>query len=312
MADPRLELLEDLDNSKSRLIDSPRHIVVCGGEISVQSGREYVSARNRFLTVTAASYSSLSRDVLLPEEIKEWNHDAVYGDLLDFEMDLAHLTSAILLFPESPGSIAELGSFSCIPSLAEKLLLVIKAGHYLDKSFIALGPIRHIENLYSRDNILTFNYLTNQDFDPAIPDLVEAIQAHRKKQPRTEAFSSQSTKHALLLIADLVELFVVLRESEIVTWLSRYFNIPITSKQLRRYLFILDKLDLVKPIPYGTNTYLGAPMEAKYYVEHGTKSAWFKQERTRFKARVLQFYEDHDRTRLNAWKSAKTGTSRGA
>ena len=303
MDDPRSELLADLDNSKARVINVPGYIVICGGPIDIQAGQECCSARNLFLTQLGINHGDLARRNLLPEQIKEWNHDGVYPDLLAFETDLAHLTGAVLLFVESAGSIAELGSFSCIPELAEKLLVIVQEKHYVKNSFIRLGPVKHLEDNYPK-SVFVYNWkLDNTDFVAHIPNLVEALRAFIGKS-KSEAFSSEAVKHRLLLIADLVDLFVAVQEGEIKEWLDKYFGILLNVEHLRQYLFLLTKLEFILKAPYGNNRFYIAAKNALPYVEYATKTIQFKQERPRLKAKVLAFYEAEDKPRLAAWKSA--------
>lgn len=84
--------------------------------------------------------------LLLPEYYSDWGEFNTYSDLLLFEADLAYLTSAIIVFLESPGAIAELGAFSQISSLSEKLLVVVSEQYHPRKSFISLGPIRSLHD----------------------------------------------------------------------------------------------------------------------------------------------------------------------
>ena len=55
----------------------------------------------------------------------EYFEHSDYQDLLRFERDLAELSSLTVLFSESPGSIAELGSFAVMNTIQERLLVVM-------------------------------------------------------------------------------------------------------------------------------------------------------------------------------------------
>ena len=77
LIDPRHELLDDLDNSKTRVINKPSYIVICGGPVSVLAGLESCSARNLFLHHLSAAHPDLANKHRLPEEFVEWNHDGI-------------------------------------------------------------------------------------------------------------------------------------------------------------------------------------------------------------------------------------------
>lgn len=60
-----------------------------------------------------------------------------------FEKTIAEAVDSVLIFPESPGSFAELGYFSAYDSVAKKTLVAIRE-EYQSNSFINLGPVHAI------------------------------------------------------------------------------------------------------------------------------------------------------------------------
>lgn len=60
-----------------------------------------------------------------------------------FEKTIAETVDSVLIFPESPGSFAELGFFSGQDAIARKTLVALKV-RYQEGSFITLGPIHLI------------------------------------------------------------------------------------------------------------------------------------------------------------------------
>lgn len=114
-------------------------IFLCGGEISNQS-----NARSKMATI----FSKYSRyELLYPEDLFD---DLLAGQgqhsLLELENILADSVDAIVLFPESPGSFAELGAFSNNKELAKKMVVVANKKFKSDKSFINYGPNRLIKS----------------------------------------------------------------------------------------------------------------------------------------------------------------------
>ena len=63
-----------------------------------------------------------------------------------FEKTIAETVDSVLIFPESPGSFAELGYFSAHDAIARKTLVAVRAEHQVN-SFITLGPIHAISKL---------------------------------------------------------------------------------------------------------------------------------------------------------------------
>ncbi|MBN4057016.1 retron St85 family effector protein [bacterium AH-315-J21] len=66
-------------------------------------------------------------------------------DLLDLENQLANWVHAVVIVPESPGSFAELGAFANHVELNKKLVVIIDKKYNRHRSFIMLGPIRHLK-----------------------------------------------------------------------------------------------------------------------------------------------------------------------
>lgn len=69
-------------------------------------------------------------------------------NLAHFEKLIADTVNSVLIFPESPGSFAELGFFSAIETISKKTLVAIRE-EFQDNSFISLGPIHYISSVSS-------------------------------------------------------------------------------------------------------------------------------------------------------------------
>ena len=63
------------------------------------------------------------------------------ANLALFEAGLADYVDLIVIFPDSPGSFAELGMFSVAPAVCPKLLLIIKGQYKGVANFINRGPV---------------------------------------------------------------------------------------------------------------------------------------------------------------------------
>lgn len=86
-------------------------------------------------------------DIFYPEDIFD---DLRSGpgrlDLMSMEHHLANSVHAIVIIIESPGAIAELGTFSNHPVLRKKLVCVVDKKYEKKKSYINLGPLRLIKD----------------------------------------------------------------------------------------------------------------------------------------------------------------------
>ncbi len=138
-----------------RVYPPKRYVLLCGGEVSNIREPAPVSLRDAF--VRGDGVAALRNiDFLQIEEIQEFfDKQSPYVDLVEFESDIAQICELVLLFSESPGSFTELGSFSMLDAIAEKLLLVVQ-GKYLSKStFISKGPVANLRRNFP-NSVFTF------------------------------------------------------------------------------------------------------------------------------------------------------------
>lgn len=89
-------------------------------------------ANSRILCVRAESAT---------QELLRQPEERRYANFSLFEKIIAETVDSVLIFPESPGSFAELGYFSAHDDIAAKCLVAIRR-QYQANSFITLGPIR--------------------------------------------------------------------------------------------------------------------------------------------------------------------------
>ncbi|MET2850383.1 retron St85 family effector protein [Vibrio owensii] len=132
-------------------------VFLCGGAID-----DKTNGRSRMASIFDAN----SRyELLYPEDIFD---DLLAGpgqhSLLHLENILANCVDAIVLFPESPGSFAEIGAFSNNPRLAQKLIVLSNKNYKTNKSFINYGPYRLIKESKT-GSILHINYKDLDDIE---------------------------------------------------------------------------------------------------------------------------------------------------
>jgi len=114
-------------------------VFLCGGELLNSQ-----NARSKMAEI----FSKHQRyELLYPEDMFD---DLLAGQgqhsLMKLETILADSVDSIVLFPESPGSFAELGAFSNNENLARKMVVVSNIKFKSDKSFINYGPNRLIKS----------------------------------------------------------------------------------------------------------------------------------------------------------------------
>ncbi len=101
-------------------------------------------------------------DVYYPEYLfDELIGNRANYNLLTLENMLAKSVHSVVILLESPGSFTELGAFSNHKALCNKLVVVVDKKFKTSKSFILLGPIRHLEE--NTDSIIIYYDFTGNN-----------------------------------------------------------------------------------------------------------------------------------------------------
>lgn len=111
------------------------YIFLCGGA-------DDTSIRDKVKTIL----TSKGFHILYPEDLfmEMLNRDK-HSDLLEFENFLADNSDIICIICESMGSAVELGAFVQNEAIEKKLVVVINKKYSRNKSFIMMGPIKHLK-----------------------------------------------------------------------------------------------------------------------------------------------------------------------
>lgn len=289
-AQPLDHLCNQLDPSGCRLLNLPERIWLFGGkgEFRMNSTAPCESLRESFWHQSLALTPSPSRTwpglIDIPENHPGWWAFSGYDDLLTFERDACHLARAIILFPESPGSLAELGALAVDDSIVDRLLVVVQ-GRYLKpcrrESFLNLGPLARVEARHHRCVIRaeTTNELTIDDFET----IIEFIDARLPRGHVTERLRIENPMHKLLLIADLVDLLLIARPPELQAVL-RHFRVEISIQDLERVAKLLEFFGLLRIDNWGLELFFLRPERGgRTWVDYTSREGKPTFDRSRFK-----------------------------
>src|SRR5690606_32043688 len=127
-------------------------VFLCGGVLS-KTSRKPKMLRDAFYRLEKDTETNYR--IVLAEEAKPLTSEAGYKDLLEFEQDIAQVVGLIVLFVESAGSLAELGAFAALPTVAPSLLAVVDEHYYFQESFVKNGPIKFLENKHGEEWVLS-------------------------------------------------------------------------------------------------------------------------------------------------------------
>ncbi len=338
LEDPRLSFLQriDLTQTRVKLSDEPI-LLLCGG---IVPNEDKVSAlhKNSLIDTAVKALSSLPiiksmvgdsikpRDtvrslrhalirhqlvsvgktrfyIFRPEEITNWEFNGVFENLIKFEEELGYICSLIMIILESAGSIAELGAFSQIESLKDKIV-VVKSNEFHELSFIELGLLRLVNsNRGDEDGVKRYPWLIGspEDIGVDLPrDLTSSIEELLERQNKTQLWKQADRSHHIVLICELLNLFRALKKGELRDYLKQ-LNVLISESELRKKLFLLEEFGIIKKVPYGSDFYTRTSRE--FHRLHFHYKSDGAIDLMRLKTECMQFYKNdssENRHRLKA------------
>lgn len=271
MSDPREDFLSGLNFNEIKVREYPEIAFLCGGNPApifdpIANQLKFPSVRSYTSQLLSINYPSIRYQNA--EDVKDWNSYSAYEDLIEFEKDIAHLCKAIVLFVESPGSIAELGSFAVIPEITEKLIVFVHTDYSSASSFVSLGPLKHINDARAdRIHYITWrnketsingealDVLDSETFKDWGEYVCSEIDSFIKSKHQVDHTQDKynRTKEALF-IHDVIHLFKAVDFEEIRTYF-KLISHEVNKSQIKRSLFCLEKLQLIRPINRGAKTY---------------------------------------------------------
>jgi hypothetical protein len=304
--DPRTSFPKTIDLATAAVIDFPALLFFCGGYVGSVSSSKPASVRDAVYRAFTIKYTDQSSRIFLAEQFKDWTQDNVYGELFSFEKDLASLSSAIVIFLESAGSIAELGAFSQQEGVKQKLLIFLQTKHYKQDSFIKLGPIKYLEDSfdgsvrpypwqvtdYSSGSTLDEDSLSGS-MDEICDAIAEVLGANRVQRK----FDTEAARDQMLLIRDVIAQLIGLKLHEIESCL-RDMGVALEIRRLKQYLYVLKTLNLIDIVPRGKDRFYIAK-DGRQFIRYGTKDG-SRFDGLRLQAEVAAYYQQHDISRFKA------------
>ena len=218
-----------------------RHIVfVCGGT-------KRTSFRSRFLTYLKTHPVDLNTflaedavDNLLTHNIPEFVNLAQFEDLM------ASIFDSVLIFPETPGSIAELGFFAKSEKLQKKILVANNI-KWQGVSFINLGPVALID---SKSIYRPTIYLNNKspDFDKIVRSLLR-YQTKRIQRDRFtfNTYNKLDTRQKFAAVLQLIQICRGITMAGLLRALQFIFK-GANDFEVRRFLSILDTAGFIQRV----------------------------------------------------------------
>jgi len=316
----KTQFIESVDVTSTKVLRAQKIVFFCGGKIDTinQANIGPQSLRSFFHHKLENDTAMADIRFIRAEQLSKWYFDALkagiqFDNLLVFETQMSYLSALTCIILESPGAIAELGSFSVLKEFYGRLMIVLRDDEYETNSFISLGPLRKLQTEHDDEggvfvyrwqitksvnnnqfrSVLDPNEL-HEVYDQFCTDLKNTIDSAQK----TEKFNSNNLRHIFLLIPDLLAIFHCLKIREI-TELVKAFDKNITQKTIKNCLFFAAKLGLVvKKRDGGTDFFTSST--TKNFMNYGYSTGKF--ERVTFKMNVHQIIDSAEPQRKRVIK----------
>lgn len=204
-------------------------------------------------------------------------------NLAHFEKLIAETVDSILIFPESPGSFAELGFFSAFESISKKTLVAVRE-EFQDNSFISLGPIHYISSVsgfkptpiaIGLDYTAGFDRISNRLVRP------DRVRPYRERFEKKAEWKEHSTRHQLALLDEIIEVTGALTEPDLKSVISDVFG----KYDISLVRMLLSLLVAMNRIKRNINGDIFSTGEGMPFMECDS------DERTSLKARWLASYQ---------------------
>ena len=302
-----LNLAEAIQPVSLRVHPPSSVIFLCGGLAKSEPPELPESLRAAFLRLELPEEFKKYR-IVVAEAAEPMLPVAGHRDLLTFESDIAGVVALILLFSESPGSLAELGAFAALPNVASKLLVVIDDGYYEDSSFIRNGPIASLETYQGDEWVLVLDRedigvgkereISNLDLQKLNENVVPAAVQRLEYASSFERFDSDNDGHFILLLTGLVQLCGALTITELKS-IIEHLGFPKAQGRISNFLYCSELMGWMKKTKKGNHTYyVCRPGEDA--IDFTAKQQAKIKEKVRWKAEFRAHWQKEDKPRFRA------------
>lgn len=289
--DPRTAFLGGLDISACRVEFSSAPIVLlCGGQVKYDAPQSESAISLRH----AVAISDTRFELFRPEEIKDWHADSLFSNLMSFEKELASICSLVVIILESEGALAELGAFSQLSELSEKIIAIRSSLYANHPSFINLGILRFIT---AQNETAVKSYPWDIKNPATISreitqDVIHDIQEELAKQPQSQSLKLNQNSHVIVVICEFVRLFTALKEHEIFEYLQ-LLGVATTRDLLRGQLFLLTEFRIIRKQEYSDAVFYMRSDEPYHKLRIALKDKKAHVDQLRVEAQCSEYYLAH-------------------
>ena len=289
-----LKRVANLFKSDNCFIKNNSNVVfVCGGSVDGDTMRAKFCryANKNISNVRIFLAETAQKDYVLHD-------DPEFHNVAEFEEIIAELSKCVVIFPESPGSFAELGYFSRNDDLRKKLLIVNNSDLQGQDSFLSLGPIGLIDSNSNFRPTIQIDYVDTPNFELVKERLEKRIPAHNRRRFSAKIYSKLTTEEKFFSIFEMIRIFGALKFDQIVyvfrsVWkhasrshLQQLVSILVAAKYLHRggeeNDFFVPDLYVSPFLEFGDGDATTLRMQARdFYVDNFTEAHDLLVERAR-------------------------------
>lgn len=219
-------------SSKYSSLERGNIIFVCGG-----NKRKHMRVQFRnYCGVHKPNYLIFQPEFAMESYFTEAGDEQF--DIADFERLIGELSHAIVVFPEAPGSYAEVGYFSAIENLTTKIVLSLDSSYQDSDSFISLGPAKRIGEKTRFHPIVQTDYKL-PDFSVITSRIDRVPFSKKRKQLVASTFDELSEYDLFCLIHQIFNLLKVATYSDMRFIVRAIFKNRLKERRLKQITSIL-------------------------------------------------------------------------
>ncbi|MDO8072833.1 retron St85 family effector protein [Janthinobacterium sp. SUN176] len=285
--DTIIEEFSSLDVNKFTAVFTPPKIFLCGGPTRAAVAE---SVRQRIIDHLSVKDPVTFDALIHAEDFTDYFKDGIYSDLLDFEIDIANLSSLTVVCLESPGAFVELGIFCQLETVSGKLLIIAPQEETDKKdSFIYHGPLT---SLSRKDNSSVVSYpwadpniLKYDHLEFIIADIMTKL----TKVNGSHKFNPKNSGHLALLLYDIICLASPIKKEEINLALYA-LDIDMSERAINKLLYLLEKVKLIASTNYSRVDYYYGVGPISRRIKFGTSKAGAVKDTSALKMAFRQSY----------------------
>lgn len=306
-----VDLIDRIDTGTIHVRAPSPLIFLCGGQTDIKNSKP-ISLREAFTRIYT-NPGLRSYHTIMPEDFRIFPPHGQYKDILSFETEFAEIVDLVVLFSESNGSFTELGAFSMIKEIADRLLVVIDDENYNADSFIRLGPLLFLQNSIGQSSVCVVN--RNDLNIKSIKDvgdlnigvfesrIVAAINARRSEVKEPTTFNPERPGHIIKLIVGLIQHYGALTIEEIEALVAD-FDVKLKHGKLADYLLCAINAEWILKDRRGFVDYYCAIPNKADAIEYKLRKAKEVEPRERWRAQISEFWKANDDARFSVIQAA--------